>query len=69
MVSAQERFFVVSDVLTDDTKMVILTDFHYWADNEDSLRKWCKETNTQFAGMTLVFPDERTLTAFVLKWQ
>lgn len=68
MVSAQERFFIVSDVLTDETKMVILTDFRYWADNEDSLRDWCAENNTQFAGMTLVFPDGLALTAFLLRW-
>lgn len=68
MVSAQERFFIVPDVLTDETNMVILTDFRYWADNEDSLRNWCAENNTQFVGMTVIFPDERTLTAFCLKW-
>lgn len=68
MVPTQERFIVVPDVLTDNSNMVILTDFRYWAENEDSLRNWCAENNTQFAGMTLLFPDKPTLTAFCLKW-
>lgn len=68
MVSTQERFIVVPDVLTDTEQMVILTDIHYWADHENDLREWCLDNSSEFVGMTVVFPDKRTLTAFCLTW-
>lgn len=69
MVSIKERFIVVPDVLTDDESMVILTDIQYWSDRETELRQWCVENNSQFVGMTVVFPNTPSLTAFILKWQ
>lgn len=68
MVSTQERFIVIPDVLTDDECMVILTDINYWGDHENELRQWCQVNNSEFVGMTVTFPDPRTLTAFCLKW-
>ena len=68
MVSAQERFIVVPCVLTDAEQMVILTDFHYWADHEHELRAWCLDNSSAFVGMTVVFPNKPTLTAFCLTW-
>lgn len=68
MVSTKERFIVVSDVLTATDNMVILTDFRYWADREEELKRWCKDTNSNFSGMIVVFPDSQTLTAFCLRW-
>lgn len=68
MVSTQEKFIVIPDVLTDTDSMVILTDIGYWAINEEELRQWCKDNGSLFVGMTVTFPDRRTLTAFVLKW-
>ena len=69
MVSTQERFIVIPDVLTDINSMVILTDINYWSDHETELRQWCQDNNSEFVGMTVLFPDPRTLTAFVLRWQ
>ena len=69
MVSTQERFIVLPDVLTPDVFMVILTDISYWSINETKLRQWCRDNNSEFVGMTVLFPDPRTLTAFVLRWQ
>lgn len=63
-----ERFLIIPDVLTDKTSMVMLTDITYWADNENNLRDWCADNDTQFVGMTLVFPNKHTLTAFCLRW-
>jgi hypothetical protein len=68
MVSAQERFIVVPCVLTDAEQMIILTDFHYWADHENELREWCWDNSSAFVGMTVVFPNKPTLTAFCLTW-
>jgi hypothetical protein len=68
MVSTQERFIVVPFVLTDTEQMVILTDIHYWADHETELREWCRDNGSAFVGMTVVFPNASTLTAFCLTW-
>lgn len=64
-----KRFVVVQDVLTDvDGRLIILSDYDYWVRHEDELRTWCKENNATFAGMTVALTD-RSLTAFLLKWQ
>jgi len=68
MVPTQERFIIVPCKLTDTEQMVILTDIRYWADRETELRAWCSENSSAFVGMTVVFPDSRTLTAFCLTW-
>ena len=69
MVPIKKRFIVVSDELTDYEQMIILTDIHYWTDNEEQLRRWCMENNSQFVGMTVVFPDSGALTSFILRWK
>ena len=68
MVLSKERFIVLPDVLTGDAGMVILTDFHFWGEREDELRHWCKDNDSQLAGMTVTFPDKKTLSIFVLRW-
>lgn len=68
MVSIKERFIVVPDVLTHNEQMIILTDYNYWAGLESDLREWCVNNGSQFAGMTVVFPDAATRTAFLLRW-
>lgn len=66
----KERFIIVPPSLTQpEVCMVILTDIQYWADQETALKKWCLKHDCVFAGMTVTFPDEQALTAFVLKWQ
>lgn len=68
MVSIKERFIVVPDVLVENNQMAILTDYRYWAEQEDALRSWCKDNNSDFVGMIVVFPNQKTLTAFLLRW-
>ena len=68
MVSAKEKFIIVPDVLTDTEKMVILSAWEFWNDHETELRDWCQDNNADFVGMTVTFPNKKTLTAFCLKW-
>ena len=68
MVSTKERFIIVPDVLTNNEQMVILTDYNYWADRESDLDQWCSDNSSQISGMTVVFPDASTRTAFLLRW-
>jgi hypothetical protein len=63
------RFIIAPYDLVDDEKLVILTDYKFWADNVDELFNWCEERDTVVTqGMTVVFSDEITLMEFVLKW-
>jgi hypothetical protein len=48
--------------------LIVLTDFNFWVTNHNDLRKWCEENNGKVEGMTVLLPDQRTLTAFMLKW-
>ncbi len=68
MVSIKERFVIVPDVLTDNDQMVILTDYNYWAECEVELAQWCKDNDSDFTGMLVVFPNQKTLTSFCLEW-
>ena len=68
MVSIKERFIVVPGVLTDAEQLVVLTDVHYWAEREIELREWCRDNDSAFVGMTVVFPNAPILTAFCLRW-
>jgi hypothetical protein len=64
----EQRFIIAPDDLVDDEKLVILTDYNYWADNTDELIAWCRERNVVTEGMTVVFPNDVSLTEFVLRW-
>lgn len=68
MVQSKEKFIVVPDVLTDEVCMVILTDYHYWADHEAELKQWCEKNSADFTGMLVCFPNKLSLTSFLLKW-
>lgn len=65
-----ERFIVAPAelMIDDDEKLVILSDYRYWAKHLDELTEWCSERNVRIAGMTVVFGDAATLVEFVLKW-
>lgn len=66
----KEKFVVIpTNLLEGNEKMIILADYNHWAVYEDDLRQWCNENNSSFVGMTVTVPNERTLTAFLLKWQ
>lgn len=48
--------------------LVILTDISYWSAHELELANWCDMNGARMTGMTVTFPDEKTLTAFYLRW-
>lgn len=60
------RFVVLSGLITDIA--VLLTDVQYWADNYELLNDWCRLNNARQEGMTVIFPDDKTLSLFCLKW-
>lgn len=66
----KNKFIIISADLLDssDEKLVILSDYKYWANYEDELDAWCELHSASRQGMTVAFPDEKTLTAFALKW-
>lgn len=48
--------------------IIMLNDIGFWADNYDELQQWCWAHSAQVMGMTVNIPDEKTLTAFCLRW-
>lgn len=64
----ENRFIIAPEAIVDKEKLVILTDYKYWADCTDELIEWCKSNGAVTQGMTVVFPDEETLMLFVLRW-
>jgi hypothetical protein len=40
----------------------------YWSAHYQDLADWCKETDSQVQGMTVVVPNEKVLTLFCLRW-
>jgi hypothetical protein len=47
---------------------IILTDFNYWTEHTDELVEWCTVYGADTSGMVIEFPDEQTMTLFVLRW-
>ena len=65
----QSRFIIAPNDLVDDgVKLIVLTDYNFWADNIGELINWCADNNATTEGMTVVIGDETTLTHFVLRW-
>ena len=64
----ENRFVVAPKELTDNERLVILTDIQYWSYHADTLNQWCNDRNAVTSGMTVVFGDEKTLVEFLLKW-
>jgi hypothetical protein len=62
------RFVIAPTELTDNERLVILTDITYWTNNIDELNHWCNDRDAVVSGMTVTFGSERTLLEFVLKW-
>lgn len=48
--------------------IVMLSDIGFWVNNYDALSEWCNQCNSKVMGMTVELPDEKTLTAFTLRW-
>ena len=65
----KNRFVTVGyDLLDGPEQLVILTDIGFWAAHDLELAAWCDQYGATMTGMTVAFPDERTLTAFTLRW-
>jgi hypothetical protein len=62
------RFIIAPAALVDKEQLVILTDYTYWVAHTDELLDWCAKYGASTQGMTVVFPDEKTLMAFALRW-
>jgi hypothetical protein len=64
--------FVIADKLVsasfEQHRIIMLGDIGFWADHFEDLQQWCKETGARIEGMTVNIPDDRTLTAFCLRW-
>lgn len=67
----KSKFIVAPYDLLDraNEQLVILSDYKYWATQEEELDAWCEAYNASRVGMTITFPNEKILTAFILKWQ
>ena len=66
----KNKFITVGRDLLDgmDEILIILTDIGFWAEHEAELETWCKQHGASAFGMTVTLPDQKTLTAFTLKW-
>lgn len=66
----KNKFVVVGQDLLGESpeRLIIITDISYWIEHEKELDSWCKQNNAVAKGMTVVFPDEKTLIAFCLRW-
>ena len=62
------RFIIAPTELTDNERLVILTDIPYWIKKINELNHWCNTRDAVVSGMTVTFGSERTLLEFVLKW-
>lgn len=61
--------FVYENSLTPQFELlVILAAVGFWATNVDDLDKWCKDNHALREGMTVLIPDQKTLTLFALRW-
>jgi len=49
--------------------LVILSDYKFWANHTKELADWCAaHDHVTTKGMTVVFGNTATLTAFLLRW-
>lgn len=66
----KNKFITVGRDLLDniDEILIILTDIGFWAEHEEELKTWCELYGASAMGMTVTLPDQKTLTAFTLKW-
>lgn len=48
--------------------IVMLSNITFWADNYEDLISWCANQGADVQGMTVNIHDEKTLTAFCLRW-
>ena len=69
------RFVVTEDVLEYALadkyikKCLMLTDYHWYCDNEKPFEDWLRIHGCAMPGMIIKFPDEQTMTLFLLRWE
>jgi hypothetical protein len=65
----ESRFIIApSDLVEDDARLVVLTDYNFWSEHISELINWCVINNATTEGMTVAFGDDATLLLFVLRW-
>ena len=64
------KFIISPNYLTDNKfyKVIFLTDVRFWHDNIVELQDWCRQNNSLQKGMTVLIPDDLTLSLFILRW-
>ena len=69
--TSRPRFVVADSEVSKELGVpfiVVLSDFTYWSEHADELQTWCDNNNASIVGTTLNIYNEKTLTAFCLKW-
>lgn len=64
----KHRFIIPDTLVTDGELLIVLSDVAFWNIHYDDLKVWCHQHRSKQEGMTVVVPDETTLTAFCLRW-
>ena len=65
---AGRRFIVAPSDLGFGSRLIILSDFGYWADHEAELVTWCNRNNAIQAGSTVELATDQDLSMFILRW-
>lgn len=61
--------FVYEHSLTPQFELlIVLAALGFWAEHVEDLDQWCKDNNAKREGMTVLIPDQKTLTLFALRW-
>lgn len=65
---AGRRFIVAPSDLGFGSRLIILSDFGYWADHEAELVTWCNRNNAILEGATVELATDQDLVMFLLRW-
>jgi hypothetical protein len=64
----RDKRFVVLEYSLFGKWSVVLSDYIFWTQENDTLVEWCTDNGADMSGMVVEFPDEQTLLLFVLRW-
>lgn len=66
----RNRFIVGDNYLTNvpGKFLIVLTDLQFWSENIEKLNIWCQQYCCNHQGMTVIVPNDETLTLFNLRW-
>lgn len=69
---ANEKFTIVDlKAISEGSHFVLLSDYKFWSNEYENLKKWCKENclyEFKITGMILTFHNEKDLIQFILYW-